>query len=266
MGRPSSYQRKVAEKVLAAVAEGRSLREACSQAGMPHRDTVRAWYAKHEEFRVAFDQARQLGADLLAAEIDELLDSIPEKIRQAVAEGINENAVVMGVRTQLDGKKWLLSKISPRYADHQRIEHSGPGGRDLIPEASEDRLAALLGRVVGRVIDHDEPALAAEALSPPAVGHPPNGRLLAEDRGTPTNFLENSEHKAAPPDPADDPDALRSWDDVPGQMSAATRQRVLAAGVVLNRPEPDRTYGIQRAPGADPFRPGADQPLVRRRR
>jgi hypothetical protein len=143
--RSTSYQPKVAAKVCAALAEGRSLRDVCSDPGMPSREAVRQWHARHEDFRRQYDAARLLAADLIADDIAETLDSLPDLVRQASADGLNENAVVNAIRAQVDGKKWLLSKIAPqRYGDRLSTEITGAAGSPLIPpEAVDPRKLAL---------------------------------------------------------------------------------------------------------------------------
>jgi hypothetical protein len=50
-GRPSDYSFQVAISICARLAEGKSLRAICSEAGMPGRATVFRWIAGHKEFR-----------------------------------------------------------------------------------------------------------------------------------------------------------------------------------------------------------------------
>jgi hypothetical protein len=50
-GRPSDYSFQVAISICARLAEGKSLRAICSEAGMPGRATVFRWIACHKEFR-----------------------------------------------------------------------------------------------------------------------------------------------------------------------------------------------------------------------
>jgi hypothetical protein len=77
MARPSSFQPRVRDKICQAIAEGRSLRDVCSDPGMPDPETVRRWHARHEEFRRQYDLARHLAADLIADDINETLDALP---------------------------------------------------------------------------------------------------------------------------------------------------------------------------------------------
>jgi hypothetical protein len=65
-GRPSDYSFQVAISICARLAEGKSLRAICSEAGMPGRATVFRWIARHKEFRDEYTLACELRAEDLA--------------------------------------------------------------------------------------------------------------------------------------------------------------------------------------------------------
>jgi hypothetical protein len=65
-GRPSDYSFQVAISICARLAEGKSLRAICSEAGMPGRATVFRWIARHKEFRDEYTLARELRAECSA--------------------------------------------------------------------------------------------------------------------------------------------------------------------------------------------------------
>jgi transposase-like protein len=62
-GRPSDYSFQVAISICARLAEGKSLRAICSEAGMPGRATVFRWIARHKEFRDEYTLACELRAE-----------------------------------------------------------------------------------------------------------------------------------------------------------------------------------------------------------
>jgi hypothetical protein len=165
MARPSSYQPRVAAKVLAELAEGKSLRAVCDEPGMPARTTVLRWLAAREDFRLAYDEARQVGTYRVVDDIDQMLDDLPKLVREAHDSGVNENALVQALRTQLDGKKWLLSKIMPsRFGDRAAVEVTGRDGVPLTPETDPQRLACALYAML---------SAAAKKEGPPVVEHEP---------------------------------------------------------------------------------------------
>ena len=59
-GRPSDYSFQVAISICARLAEGKSLRAICSEAGMPGRATVFHWIVCHKEFREEYILVREL--------------------------------------------------------------------------------------------------------------------------------------------------------------------------------------------------------------
>jgi hypothetical protein len=193
-GRPTAYQPKVAEKILDEVATDRSLRDVCADPGFPDERTIRRLHSRHEEFRVGMERARQLGADLLPDDIDQLLDSIPDEIRKAAKQGVNESAVVQGIRTMLDGKKWLLSKISPRYADRIATEVSGPGGAPFIPETDPLRLSMALHHILNA-------AAKREGMTVDHVDTPKPGREFDTMSGQPRRLLPEPVAPAPEPQP-----------------------------------------------------------------
>ena len=73
-GRPSDYSFQVAISICARLAEGKSLRAICSEAGMPGRATVFRWIARHKEFRDEYTLACELRAEDLADEMIEMIE------------------------------------------------------------------------------------------------------------------------------------------------------------------------------------------------
>jgi hypothetical protein len=75
-GRPSDYSFQVAISICARLAEGKSLRAICSEAGMPGRATVFRWIARHKEFRDEYTLACELRAEDLVDEMIEIVDDL----------------------------------------------------------------------------------------------------------------------------------------------------------------------------------------------
>jgi hypothetical protein len=72
-GRPSDYSFQVAISICARLAEGKSLRAICSEAGMPGRATVFRWIARHKEFTTSTHSPASRAEDL-ADEMIEIAD------------------------------------------------------------------------------------------------------------------------------------------------------------------------------------------------
>ena len=86
-GRPSDYSFQVAISICARLAEGKSLRAICSEAGMPGRATVFRWIARHKEFRDEYTLACELRAEDLADEMIEIADDPCVWVEKIGADG-----------------------------------------------------------------------------------------------------------------------------------------------------------------------------------
>jgi hypothetical protein len=74
MARPSNYSPEIAAEICAGIADGRSLRSVCRDAGMPDKATVCRWLAAHEEFQTQYVTARDWQQDGIAEDIMEIGD------------------------------------------------------------------------------------------------------------------------------------------------------------------------------------------------
>jgi hypothetical protein len=145
MARRSTFNEKLAERILDAVCEGASLTEASAACNVP-RQTVRSWLDREPDFAAAFEAAKLVRVEALADQINILAESAQQVAADAAKNGGNPNAAVAALRVQCENKRWLLAKLAPAtYGDRIAQEVSGPNGRDLIPaEPDPDKLALAL--------------------------------------------------------------------------------------------------------------------------
>jgi hypothetical protein len=137
-GKPSSYRPEYCDMVVEICSEGYTLTAFAGKIGVS-RETVNKWQELHPEFADAVTRAK--------AGIAAWWQDRGRKVAEDGGPGGQAQMVIFG-----------LKNVAPEdFSDRQHVELTGAGGKDLIPEASEDRLSALLERVVGKVIDH-EPA------------------------------------------------------------------------------------------------------------
>jgi hypothetical protein len=147
MGRSTDYRLEIAEAICGLLIEGLSLREIGAREDMPHERTLYRWLADSEEFRQKYAQARELQAERYAAEIIEISDDGTndwmdrregdETVRVVDHEHIQRS------KLRVDARKWAASKLLPKkYGD--RTELVGAGGKDLIPETDQSKLALAL--------------------------------------------------------------------------------------------------------------------------
>ena len=154
MGRPSSFTQEIADDICERLINGESLRTISNQDGMPHPATICRWLDANLAFRERYSRARELQADILAAETLTLADTcrMGEKIERkeigrfcsicsldvqwlrgawrhsedgsdlcagAEAEKLCEEKVSTGdmverSRLQIDARKWYAGKLAPK--------------------------------------------------------------------------------------------------------------------------------------------------------
>jgi hypothetical protein len=133
---PEKDRKLALEAICAELAVGKSLRAICRQYSFPE-STIRGWLLDDEEAFAQSARARELGCDALA---DECID---------IADGEAGVTDPTDKRIRIDTRLRLIGKWSSRYADKQKLEHSGKDGgaiefKDLsrLSDAELHRLAS----------------------------------------------------------------------------------------------------------------------------
>jgi hypothetical protein len=128
MARPSDYTEETADEVCAELMRGRSLRSICGDEGMPDRATIHRWLSAHEGFATKYARARDIQADHLFDEMQEIADS-----------GNADD--VQRARLRVTTMQWRASKLAPKkYGD--KIAHVG-GNDDDAPIKTKVDLSGL---------------------------------------------------------------------------------------------------------------------------
>lgn len=143
-GRPSSFTKKLGDKICAEIAEGKSLRTVCASPSMPAKATVFRWLRlpDYQDFR---DQYARACEDRANAFAEELLD-IADDATNDYMEVIDKDGIVVGykvngeaiLRSKLrsDNRKWLMAKMLPKkYGEKLDLTNSD---RTLKPVAIFD--------------------------------------------------------------------------------------------------------------------------------
>lgn len=110
-GRPSIYTPEIADEILARLAAGESLRQACQAPGMPDRSTVVRWLVRHEDFAARYQQARAMQAD---AWLDEIMDHLRSQPPRDPATGCMSATAVQHHRNVSGSYRWFMDKLRPR--------------------------------------------------------------------------------------------------------------------------------------------------------
>lgn len=152
-GRPPIYTPELAEDILDRLAGGESLRSICaSSEEMPDIRTVMRWLRKDLVFRDQYARAREIWADSVFDECQQIADTLVEGTK--TEEGVNDKGsysktikgdMIEHRRLQVDTRKWAAGRMNPKkYGDRIQQDVSGSlevtGGRAaLIREAREKR-------------------------------------------------------------------------------------------------------------------------------
>ncbi len=136
-GRPSTYTKKLAEKVCELMERGNSLNAACKRKGMPSKTTFLRW-VKADKGGLE-DQYARAREQLIECRADELVDIAADDSQDTPGQAILRH------RLLCDTLKWEMSKLLPKkYGDKTTMEHQGKdGGAINISISKED--AAHLG-------------------------------------------------------------------------------------------------------------------------
>ena len=127
-GRPTAYSKSVAIEICDRLAGGESLVAICKDAHMPSRSTVMLWVAENRDnFSDMYDKACEARFWFHA---DELLD-IADDARNDFMERhdpqgncigyVQNGEAVNRSRLRVDTRKWLLSKMLPKFSDKQVV-------------------------------------------------------------------------------------------------------------------------------------------------
>lgn len=143
MGRPSSFNQEIADKICEIIStSSKSLRTICQAENMPCVATVLNWLAQGDNpdadpvfksFLAQYARAKEEQADFLAEEMMEIADN---KTDDKEKFGVGA-AVVNRARLQVDTRKWIASKLKPKkYGDRLDLNHEG--GQTIVVKFQDD--------------------------------------------------------------------------------------------------------------------------------
>ena len=112
----TSYSPEIAEKFCAAIAEGKSIRSACKQPGMPSKATVFRWLREQPEFVKLYEVATDERADTIIDEIVDIADNC-----RADADSIRKAKLRIHARVE------QAQRMKPRKYGNQ-LQLTGEGG------------------------------------------------------------------------------------------------------------------------------------------
>lgn len=131
-GRPTDYNKEIADAVCMRIAEGESLRMICRDDAMPDKSTVLRWIGRHQEFRDQYAISKELGIEAMAEELFEIADDGTNDWMELTDSDDNvygykaNGEHIQRSKLRIDTRKWYLSKIVPKkYGDKLEVNNVG---------------------------------------------------------------------------------------------------------------------------------------------
>lgn len=147
-GRPSTYCEATVERICELVAQGLTLRQIAAEQGMPGKNTIIQWLAKHQDFQDRYARAHEILALVMEDEIIDIADDsrndwvMRENKAGEQVPVLNDEAIARS-RARIDARKWLMAKKAPkRYGE--RVAVTGATGGPV-----QHEFAQLVDEIAG---------------------------------------------------------------------------------------------------------------------
>jgi len=154
IGRPSSYDPVVAEKICELLSEGVPLSEICRMEGMPPWRNIYFWMARDEDLSAHIARAREMGYDNIAEECLDIADNstndwMDREFRNAhgkiEVERVADTEHIQRSKLRIETRLKLLAKWKPeKYGDKTIIAGDPNGAPIKTEEAGSGRLFELI--------------------------------------------------------------------------------------------------------------------------
>ena len=154
IGRPSSYDPVVAEKICELLSEGVPLREICRMEGMPAWRNIYFWMARDEDLSAHIARAREMGYDNIAEECLDIADNssndwMEREFRNAHGKIETEMVVntehIQRSKLRIETRLKLLAKWKPeKYGEKTVITGDANGAPIKTEETGSGRLFELI--------------------------------------------------------------------------------------------------------------------------
>lgn len=157
-GQPSLRSPELADKIMAWISSGKTMREFCRKPGHPSHVMFYDWLKEDEGFALRFAQAREVGHDAIADDALAMSDEKPPKVGGKVDQGY-----VAWVRNRVWTRLQLLAKWNPRkYGDRVAVTDAEGAPLRLSNSDAVRELALLFATAQARQITAKREAEAVE--------------------------------------------------------------------------------------------------------
>ena len=117
-GRPSAYTKAKATEICQRMACGESLRSICKDDHLPVISTVMLWVAGDKYgFSEQYDKACRARAHYWADELLDIADNGTNDFVERDGGYKTDQEAIQRSRLRVDARKWLLSKMLPKFSD-----------------------------------------------------------------------------------------------------------------------------------------------------
>jgi hypothetical protein len=142
MGRPSIYNKKLADRICQLVAtHPLGLRRLCAMfPELPDKETINAWRWEKEDFSRQYTIAKQFQAEMLAESLEDVVSDLDEHRYTDNDNGATkiDGGMIAQARLLSDTRKWTASKLAPKiYGDKQQIENLNADNDKLKEDIAE---------------------------------------------------------------------------------------------------------------------------------
>lgn len=146
---PAKKNPKLIEEVLSRIAQGETLAALGRELDF-HPTAWGNWVREDESLAIAYQRARDVGADVIAEDVLRIIDEEPERIVQIDEDGSKstsriDSAAVTWARNRADMRLKLLAKWNPKkYGDQQNVNIGNKEGEALKVDNGVDTVALTL--------------------------------------------------------------------------------------------------------------------------
>ena len=146
---PAKKTTKLIEEVLSRIAQGETLAALGRELDF-HPNNWRLWCGEDEQLAIAYAQARDVGADVIAEDALRIIDEEPERVVQIDEDGKKstsriDSAGVAWAKNRAELRLKLLAKWNPKkYGDKQTVDVGNKEGETLKVDNGVDTVALTL--------------------------------------------------------------------------------------------------------------------------
>jgi hypothetical protein len=146
---PAKKNPKLIEEVLWRIAQGETLAALGRELDF-HPASWNVWVRGDEELAIAYQHARDVGADVIAEDVLRIIDEEPERVVQIDEDGNKstsriDSAGVAWARNRAELRLKLLAKWNPKkYGDRQTVDVGNKEGETLKVDSNVDTVALTL--------------------------------------------------------------------------------------------------------------------------